>query len=218
MTGDSTMNDANKSGPDGADPSKADPNKPEQAPMQAQTEMPDQAAPDPLVLLEAEKAELKDKLLRVLAEMENLRRRTERELADARAYAVTGFARDILNVVDNLARALDAVPTAARAEGEATLKGLIEGVELTSRDLFKSLERHGVKSIEAEGQRFDPNLHQAMFEVPDPQKPNGTIVTVVQGGFTIGERVLRPALVGVSKGAAKAAPATEAAKPVDKPA
>lgn len=218
MTGDSTMNDANKPGSDGADLNKADPNKPEQDAIQMDTETPAHAAPDPLVLLEAEKAELKDKLLRVLAEMENLRRRTERELADARAYAVTGFARDMLNVVDNLTRALDAVPAEARAQGEATLKGLIEGVELTSRDLLKSLERHGVKPIEAEGQRFDPNLHQAMFEVPDPQKPNGTVVTVVQGGFVIGERVLRPALVGVSKGAAKVAPTAEEAKSVDKPA
>jgi molecular chaperone GrpE len=170
----------------------------------------DSAEPDAVAQLEAEKLDLRDKLLRTLAEMENLRRRTEREIADARTYGVTGFARDMLTVADNLRRALESVPSEAREGAAEALKALIEGVELTERDLLKTLERHGVRKIEPEGQRFDPNLHQAMFEVPNPDVPNGTVVQVVQSGFTIGERVLRPALVGVAKGGPK-----PAAEPVE---
>lgn len=161
---------------------------------------------DPIAVLEAEKADLKDKLLRTLADMENLRRRTEREVADARAYAVTGFARDMLNVADNIRRALDAVPEQSRAAMDEALRALVEGIELTERDLLKTMERHGVKKLSPEGGRFDPNLHQAMFEVPNPDVPNGQVVQVVQDGYVIGERVLRPALVGVAKGGPKAAP------------
>ena len=159
----------------------------------------------------AERDEFKDRLLRTLAEMENLRRRTEREIADARTYAVTNFARDMLNAADNIRRALDSVPEDARAGAEGAFKGLIEGIELTERDLAKTLERHGVKVVEPQGQRFDPNRHQAMFEVPNPDVPNGTVVQVVQTGYVIGERTLRPALVGVSKGG----PKPEATKPAD---
>jgi molecular chaperone GrpE len=159
-----------------------------------------------------ERDEMKDRLLRTLAEMENLRRRTEREVVDARSYAVTNFARDILNSADNIRRALESVPADARADAEGAFKGLIEGIELTERDLAKTLERHGVKVVEPKGQRFDPNRHQAMFEVPDAEVPNGTVVQVVQSGYVIGDRTLRPALVGVSKGG----PKPEAAK--DKPA
>ncbi|MGU3666318.1 nucleotide exchange factor GrpE [Methylobacterium sp. A49B] len=158
-----------------------------------------------LALLTAERDELKDRMLRTLAEMENLRRRTEREVADARAYAVTNFARDVLNVADNIRRALDSVPADAKATADGALKGLIDGIELTERDLAKTLERHGVKIVEPEGQKFDPNRHQAMFEVPNPEVPAGTVVQVVQAGYVIGERVLRPALVGVAKGGPKAA-------------
>ncbi len=154
--------------------------------------------------LTAERDALKDRILRTLAEMENLRRRTEREAADARTYAVTNFARDVLNVADNVRRALESVPAEARAGAEGALKGLIEGIELTERDLAKTLERHGVKEVEPQGQRFDPNRHQAMFEVPNPDVPAGTVVQVVQTGYVIGERVLRPALVGVAKGGPKA--------------
>jgi molecular chaperone GrpE len=160
----------------------------------------DAAAPDPVAALEAERADLKDKLLRTLAEMENLRRRTEREVADAKAYAVTGFARDMLSVADNLRRALESFGTAA-VEGPA--KTLAEGVDLTEREMLKTFEKHGVKKIEPLGEKFDPNLHQAMFEAPDPTQPKGHVVAVVQAGFSIGERVLRPALVGVSSGAPK---------------
>ncbi|GAN47543.1 heat shock protein GrpE [Methylobacterium sp. ME121] len=158
-----------------------------------------------LALLTAERDELKDRTLRTLAEMENLRRRTEREVADARAYAVTNFARDVLNVADNIRRALDSVPADAKATADGALKGLIDGIELTERDLAKTLERHGVKIVEPQGQKFDPNRHQAMFEVPNAEVPAGTVVQVVQAGYVIGERVLRPALVGVAKGGPKAA-------------
>jgi molecular chaperone GrpE len=161
--------------------------------------------PDRVAQLEAEKLDLKEKLLRTLADMENLRRRTEREIADARTYAVTNFARDMLNVADNFQRAVDNVPKEARDTGEAVWKALIEGVELTERDMLKTLERYGVKRLDPQGEKFDPNLHQAMFEVPNPDVPNGTVVQVVQTGYVIGDRVLRPALVGVAKGGPKAA-------------
>ena len=167
-------------------------------------------APDRAAQLEAEKADIKEKLLRTLADMENLRRRTDREIADARAYAITSFARDMLNVADNFQRAIDSVPAEARAGGEPALKALIEGVELTERDMLKTLERYGVKRLDPQGEKFDPNLHQAMFEVPNPDVPSGTIVQVVQTGYVIGERVLRPALVGVAKGGPKASPESAA--------
>jgi molecular chaperone GrpE len=164
-----------------------------------------EAQADPVAVLEAEKADLKDKLLRLMADMENLRRRTEREVADARTYAVANFARDMLNVADNVRRAIESVPEEAKAAAEGAFKGLIDGIDLTERDLLKTLERHGVKRLDPEGQKFDPNVHQAMFEVPNPDVPNGTVVQVVQSGYVIGDRVLRPALVGVAKGGPKAA-------------
>jgi molecular chaperone GrpE len=164
------------------------------------------AAVDPIVQLETEKLELKDKLLRALAEMENLRRRTEKDLADARTYGVTRFARDMLDVGDNLRRALESVPPEAREAADGPFKALMEGVDLTERDFLKKMESHGVRKIVPEGQKFDPNLHQAMFEIPDETKPNGTVMNVVQAGYVIGERVLRPAMVGVSKGGPRATP------------
>jgi molecular chaperone GrpE len=163
-------------------------------------------AQDRAAALEAERDDMRDKLLRTLADMENLRRRTEREIADARAYGVTNFARDMLNVADNVRRAIETVPADAAAEAGGAVKALLEGVELTERDLLKTLERHGVKRLEPQGERFDPNFHQAMFEVPNPDVPNGTVVQVVQAGYRIGERVLRPALVGVAKGGPKPGP------------
>jgi molecular chaperone GrpE len=161
------------------------------------------AAPSPTVALQAEIADLKDKLLRTLADMENLRRRTEKEVRDAREYAITGFARDLLSVGDNLARAVTAIPDEARTGGDETLKVLVEGVDLTSRELLKTLEKHGVKKLEPLNARFDPNVHQAMFELPNPEVPSGTVVQVLQDGYVIGDRVLRPALVGVAKGGPK---------------
>ncbi|MGZ9105654.1 MAG: nucleotide exchange factor GrpE [Rhodoplanes sp.] len=156
--------------------------------------------------LAAEAADLKDRLLRTLAEMENLRRRTEREVADARVYGIAVFARDMLAVADNLRRALDAIAGEGRESLSPVMTSFVEGVELTERELLKVLEKHGVKRFDPLGEKFDPNVHQAMFEVPDPSSPAGTVVRVVQAGFMIGERVLRPALVGVARGGPKAAP------------
>ncbi|MFS8143862.1 nucleotide exchange factor GrpE [Rhizobium sp. BR 249] len=163
--------------------------------------------PDPLELLKAENTELRDRYLRLAAEMDNLRRRTEREVKDAKSYSVAGFARDMLAVSDNLRRALDAISPEAKATADAGLTTLIEGVEMTERAMLSALERHGVRKLEPVGQKFDPNFHQAMFEVPNPEVPNNTVVQVVQAGFTIGERVLRPAMVGVAKGGPKPAEA-----------
>jgi molecular chaperone GrpE len=157
-------------------------------------------------------AELKDRLLRTLAEMENLRKRTDREVADSRLYGVTSFARDILGVADNMRRALDAVSPELRASAEAGVKALIEGLELTERELLKALEKNGVQQFTPRGEKFDPNVHQAIFEVPNAAVPAGSVAEVVQPGYMIGERVLRPALVGVSKGGPKTAPA---ARPVN---
>ena len=156
-----------------------------------------------IAALEAEKAGLRDQMLRLAADMENLRRRTQRDVQDAKTYAVTNFARDMLAVSDNLRRALDSIPAEALAV-DANLKSLAEGVEMTERAMLQALERHGVSKLDPEGQKFDPNFHQAMFEVPNPDLPNNTVVQVVQAGFAIGDRVLRPAMVGVSKGGPKA--------------
>ncbi|MBH9986975.1 MULTISPECIES: nucleotide exchange factor GrpE [Bartonella] len=157
---------------------------------------------DPVAAMQAENDELKDQVLRLAAEMENLRRRTARDVADARAYSVANFARDMLQVSDNLNRALQAIPDGAR-EKDAGLNALAEGVEMTERAMMAALERNGVKKIEPEGQKFDPNFHQAMFEIPNTDVPSNTVQQVVQAGYVIGDRVLRPAMVGVSKGGPK---------------
>lgn len=161
--------------------------------------------PDPLAEAKREAFEYKDKLLRTLAEMENLRKRTEREVADARAYGITKFARDVLNVADNMHRALATLPEDARAAADASLKAVLEGVELTERELLKTLENNGVKKFTPQGEKFDPNIHQAMYEVPNSDVPAGHVAQVIQSGYMIGDRVLRPALVGVSKPQAKPA-------------
>ena len=165
--------------------------------------MPDDPEEGSAEALAKEVAELRDKTLRTLAEMENLRKRTTREVADARAYGISGFARDVLDIADNLQRALDAVPADTRAAVDPGVKSLIEGVELTERSLLNTLEKNGVKKFDPSGEKFDPNFQQAMYEVPDPSVPAGTVVQVVQAGYMIGERVLRPALVAVAKGGAK---------------
>ncbi|MBV8755104.1 MAG: nucleotide exchange factor GrpE [Hyphomicrobiales bacterium] len=165
------------------------------------------AAPDPMAELAREAAEWKDRLLRSLAEMENLRRRTDKQIADERVYGIASFARDVLGVADNMRRALDAVTPELRESADSGVKALIEGVELTERELLKVLEKHGVKKLEPLGGKFDPNLHQAMYEVPDPSVPSGTVAQVMQAGYTIGDRVLRPAMVAVTKGGPKAAAA-----------
>ena len=186
-------------------------------------EMPGETAAQPeqgteeLEALRKENAELRDRLLRTVADMENLRKRTEREIADTRSYAIAGFARDMLTANDSLSRALMMLSAEARESAEGTTKSLIEGIEMTEREMQRLLAKHGVTPIEAEGQKFDPHRHQAMFEVPDPSKPEGTVVQVVQAGFAIGERVLRPAMVGVAKGGARPG-GTENAAGVDKSA
>ena len=163
--------------------------------------------PDPFVVLEkltAENAELKDRNLRTLAEMENLRRRTEKEVADSRIYGVTNFARDMLTFADNLQRAIASVPAEARASAEGPLKAFVEGIEVTERDFLSRLAKYGVKKIEPQGQKFDPNMHEALFEMPDPSVPAGTVVQVMEAGYSIGDRCLRPAKVGVARGGPKA--------------
>lgn len=157
---------------------------------------------DELAALSTENAGLKDRLLRTMADMENLRRRTEREIADSRIYGATNFARDMLGVVDNLRRGVESVAT--DAENDPALASFLEGVKLTEADFLSRLARHGVKKIEPQGQKFDPNRHEALFEIPDESVPAGTVVQVMEAGYTIGERVLRPAKVGVSRGGSKA--------------
>jgi molecular chaperone GrpE len=160
--------------------------------------------------LARENAEHKDRVLRTLAEMENLRKRTERELSDMRQYGIASFARDVLAVADTMDRALKALDAELQETANPGVKALLEGVELTERELLKVLEKHGVKRFEPQkGDKFDPNLHQAMFELPDPSQPAGTVAQVVQSGYMIGERMLRPALVGVAKGGPKSAPAND---------
>ena len=171
--------------------------------------MPDDPEPGSAEALAKEAADLRDKMLRTLAEMENLRQRTRREVADSKIYGITGFARDVLDIADSLQRTIDAVPAETRESADPLLKALIEGVELTERSLLSALEKNGVKKFDPQGEKFNPNFQQAMYEVPDPSVPAGTVVQVVQAGYTIGERVLRPALVGVSKGGAKVAPAEQ---------
>jgi molecular chaperone GrpE len=188
--------EANKDQAEAANSSKAEPST---------------ASPDPsaqlggdLDALLTENAEMRDRLLRTMAEMENLRRRTEREKTDTARYAISNFARDVLTVGDNLKRTIDHVPQEAAA-GDPALKNFLEGVALTERELLNVLERHGVTRIEPLGARFDPNCHQAMYEVQDKNVPEGTVIEVMQAGYVIGDRCLRPALVAVAKGGAKAA-------------
>ncbi len=162
----------------------------------------DETPADPMDLLREENKELQDKILRLAAEMENLRRRTEREKQDMAKFAITNFARDILTIDDNLNRALSSVPEAAIEEDPA-LKALVEGVDMTGRELVNVFERYGITRVDPKGEIFDPNCHQAMFEAPNPEVPHGTIIEVVATGYMIEGRVLRPAMVGLAKGGEK---------------
>lgn len=163
-------------------------------------EQPDVAAEteeDIVAQLKSEIAELKERLVRALAETENVRRRADKEKADASAYGVTTFARDMLNVSDNLRRALDSAPK----EVADDIKGFVEGVDMTERELLNILERHGIKKVEPEvGEKFDHKFHQAMFEVPTNEHTPGSVTQVVAAGYVIKDRLLRPAMVGVAKG------------------
>ena len=157
---------------------------------------PELAEHDRVATLEAELAEAKSSLLYAHAEAQNVRRRAEKEAVDARAYAATSFARDLLSVADNLARGLDAIP--AELRDDEKLKGVIAGLEATGRELESVFQRHGIKKMATIGETLDPNFHQAMFELPS-DKPVGTIVQEMQPGYMIKDRLLRPALVGVAK-------------------
>lgn len=165
-----------------------------------------EAAPDPaaeLAQAKAEAAQLKDQLLRALAESENTRRRSQREREESARYAAAPLAKDIVQVADNLARALAAVPPEALAKDEA-LKNLVDGIAATERQFLAALERHNIKRIDPLGEKFDAHLHQAMFELPSTGQPAGTVVQVLQPGYMLHDRLLRPALVGVAKGDAAA--------------
>lgn len=204
--------------PNGADPNTPDPSAPGAQETHATEYGPQGVVPGPgpapsagpgsepslIQVLEAQVADLKDQVLRAYAEMENIRKRGERERQDTQKYAVSKFARDILSVADNLERAIAAAP--AMETADPLLKGLLDGVMVTERALVGILERHGVKRIEAQGAAFDPHQHQAVMEHPDPSVPSGTVVRVFEAGYLIGDRVLRPASVVVAKGGAPRAP------------
>lgn len=148
--------------------------------------------------LEAELAETHDRLLRALAETENVRRRAQRERADAEKYAFSGFARDLLSVADNLRRALDSLPESEARDDR--VRSLLAGVAATERELLAAFDRHGLKRIDPKGERFDHNFHQAVFEAEKTGRPGGTIVEVLQPGYVLHDRLVRPAMVGVAKG------------------
>lgn len=175
-----------------------------QAPVEAA------AVAERLLAAEAENAKLKDEYLRALAETENVRRRAARDRQEAGQYAITGFARDLLSVADNLQRALASVDAEARAADPA-LAALTEGVAMTEKELLAVMERYGVKPIAAQGQPFDPHVHEALYEVPNPDVPHGTVVQVAQTGYLLHDRTLRPARVGIARGGPK--PGTPQATP-----
>jgi molecular chaperone GrpE len=197
----------------------ADNKEPEEAPVEPTVEAPEHATAtegaegaNDIEILQAEIAALRERALRALAEAENTRKRAEREKDETRQFAISRFARDLLSVSDNLNRALTACPPEARESADDALKAVIDGIEATERELQSVLSQHGVKAIEASGTKFDPNLHQAIAEVPSEGKPKGTVMTVVQGGYMIGERLLRAAMVTVAKGDAAAQSEAEKAR------
>lgn len=148
--------------------------------------------------LEEERNLLKDQLLRTLAESENIRKRAQREKEDASRFAITNFARDLLSVADNLSRALENIP-AEKLEGDETLRSLLEGIQITERELMNAFERNGIKKVSPLGEIFDHNYHQAMLEEEDTDYQPGHVTRVLQTGYVLNERLLRPALVGVAK-------------------
>ena len=185
-------------------------------------DMPDMATGDDPVMdaLLAERDSLKDQLLRALADVENMRRRTERELESARKYAHTGFARDLVGAIDNLSRAIAAAPPAgdaasaddapvADAPAADAISSLITGLELSWTEIQSTMERHGIKRVDPKGEKFDYNLHQAMFEVPSEEYEPGIVVEVIQHGYVLHDRLLRPAMVGIAKAADVAPPESE---------
>ncbi len=176
------------------------------------TDAPDAAAPEasPTSDLEAELAETKDRLLRALAEAENVRRRAARDVEAASKRSISNFAREMIQVADNLSRALSSIDTSAAQENEA-FKALLTGVEMTAREMQKAFERNHILQVDPLGERFDPQIHEAMFEFEDPSKPSGTVGQVMEPGYTLHGQPLRPAKVGVTKGGPKAAPKSDGA-------
>jgi len=164
--------------------------------------------------LEAEVAKYKDQALRALAEQENVRRRAQRDREDALKFATSSFAKDLVTVADNLRRAIDSVPEAQAAKDEL-LKGLMSGVSATERELLGAFEKHGIRKLDPLGEKFDHNFHQAIFELENTGKPAGTVVQVLQAGFTLHDRLLREAMVGVVKGPVTEPVAVEEEKPAD---
>ena len=179
-----------------------------------EAEMPDEpeAAPEPSP--EQEAAEMKDRLLRALADVENTRRRAKRDVEDARKYAASNFAKDLLNVSDNLRRALDTVSEETR-EGDDIVKNLVLGIEMVEKELLTAFERQGVSKVDPLGEPFDHNFHQAMYEKPDTDYPNGTVAEVMQAGYVMHERLLRPAMVAVAKGGGEEKVPPSEVDPVD---
>ncbi|OUX31591.1 MAG: nucleotide exchange factor GrpE [Rhodospirillaceae bacterium TMED256] len=179
-----------------------------------EAEMPDEpeAAPEPSP--EQEAAEMKDRLLRALADVENTRRRAKRDVEDARKYAASNFAKDLLNVSDNLRRALDTVSEETR-EGDDIVKNLVLGIEMVEKELLTAFERQGVSKVDPLGEPFDHNFHQAMYEKPDTEYPNGTVAEVMQPGYVMHDRLLRPAMVAVAKGGGEEQDPPSEVDPVD---
>jgi molecular chaperone GrpE len=167
-----------------------------ESPIAAPPEDPREAQ---IAALNEEVGTLRDRMLRLAAEMDNTRKRLEREKAEATLYAATNFAKDLLHVADNMQRALASVSPEARDKADEVTKNLLAGVEVTERELLNTFQRHGIRKIETIGKKFDPNMEQALFEVPTSEYPPGTVVQEVQSGFAIGDRCLRPAMVGVAK-------------------
>jgi molecular chaperone GrpE len=213
----------NDSEPKKPDPAAAgDPAAPGQpapggAPSQGATADGARTVHDVIAALQAEVAELKDKWLRAHAEIDNIRKRSEREKEEIAKYAVSKLARDIVSVGDNFQRAIDAVPAEA-AEQDPALKSFLEGVTLTERELLNALERHGIKRIQPMNEQFNPHLHQAVMETPRSDVPAGTIVQVFQPGFMIEDRVLRPAMVAIAKGGENVPSVPEGSGPAPPPA
>ncbi|MDH5750432.1 MAG: nucleotide exchange factor GrpE, partial [Rhodospirillales bacterium] len=173
-----------------------------EAEVGAQEEIKEETDQERIIRLEAEVEEQKDKILRTLAEAENVRRRAERDKTDIAKYAIANFAREMLNVADNLRRALDSVDENQRKENEA-VETLCIGVEMTEKAMLSAFEQVGIKPVEALGKRFDHNLHQALFEIEDADKPAGTVIQEIQTGYVLDARLLRPSQVGISKGGPK---------------
>jgi len=175
----------------------------------------DAQSDDPLAAMTAERDQLKEQLLRALADTENMRRRSEREAANVRKYGHTPFARDLVGALDNLGRAVDSAPDDLDSLDEP-VKSLVTGIQLSWTELQSVIQKHGIATVSPKGEKFDYNLHQAMFEVPTDDVAPGMVVEVVQHGYVLHDRLLRPAMVGVSKPAsANAAPVQDAAKNTD---